>query len=296
MTHLEDNGKLSQDNFTVLKGLLNDTGRKDLVKKIENFSINEDAASCYPMQRPYGYTLIINNRTFTDQTREGRILPEREGSQVDLKKLEDLWKAVGFKVEKYEDLKAHKIYKAALDVIEEIKKTQNSSCFVCCIMTHGAMGEIYGSDSKSINIKDIIDLFKESKCPALAGKPKLFFIQACRERECLTDQTLSESASSSQSQCDDFDGSSFRHNADPKEAHFLLGYSTTSGCASMRDIRCGSWYINALVEIFGQFYTSESVADMMMRVNGKVFEGYSLQGYKQCPAPIFTLTKKLLLA
>ena len=213
----------------VLKGLLNDTGRKDLVKKIENFSINEDAASCYPMQRPYGYTLIINNQTFTGQTREGRILPEREGSQVDLKNLEDLWKKVGFKVKKYEDLKAHKIYKAAQDVIEEIEKTQNSSCFVCCIMTHGAMGTIYGSDSELVNIKDIIDFFKESKCPALAGKPKLFFIQACREMERLAGQTLSESASSSQSRFDELSDLSFRRNADPQEAHFLLGYSTTSG-------------------------------------------------------------------
>ena len=293
LTHLEGSGQLSENNTTVLKDVLSEIYREDLIKEFNDISINEDGASCYPMQRPYGYTLIINNQTFAGQTREGRILPERVGSQVDLKNLADLWKKVGFKVEKYEDLKADKIYTAVLDVIEEIEKTQNSSCFVCCIMTHGAMGKIYGSDSKFVYIKDIINLFKESKTPALAGKPKLFFIQACRGSERLTGQTLSESASSSQGQCDDFNDSSFRHNADAEEDHFLLGYSTASGCASMRDIQCGSWYMNALVEIFGQFYRSESVADMMMRVNGKVSEAYSLEGYKQCPAPIFTLTKKL---
>ena len=41
LTHLEGSGKLSKDNFSHLKTLLADVYRMDLIKKIEDFSINE---------------------------------------------------------------------------------------------------------------------------------------------------------------------------------------------------------------------------------------------------------------
>jgi hypothetical protein len=44
-------------------------------------------------------------------------------------------------------------------------------------MTHGDDGVIYGID-KSIELDQLIQPFKQNR--TLAGKPKLFFIQACR--------------------------------------------------------------------------------------------------------------------
>ena len=222
------------------------------------------------MQRPYGFALLINIRLFDGKTKEGHKLKERRGSHVDLENLTDLWAKLNFTVRKYENLKAHQMYSVLLDMVKEIEKTQNSSCFVCCIMTHGAMGTIYGSDSEAISIKDITDLFKESSCPALAGKPKLFFIQACRGNERLTGRDLrAEGTGSSntatettcattqeptqtpvpsimsgldsdatpaggtavtdEDQYNMMNDSEFRRNADPNEAHFLLGYSTAPG-------------------------------------------------------------------
>jgi hypothetical protein len=61
----------------------------------------------------------------------------------------------------------------------------------------------------------------------------------------------------------------------------------------MRSIDHGTWYVNALVDIFGKYYPSEDVMQMMVRVNGQVAEAYSSKGYKQCPVPVFTLAKKL---
>ena len=230
-------------------------------------SLNPDPDSCYIMNQPHGYALIINNRNFTGRTREGYILNERRGSQVDMENLENLWKKLGFTLVKYENLKAHQICTAVDKMVKKIEETQISSCFVCCIMTHGSMGTIYGSDSNFVNIKDITDSFKEAKCPTLEGKPKLFFIQACRGREyltgrapvssdtaspatettCTTTQEQNSSSASSpkasegldsdaspaevtdEDQYDTMNDSAFRHNADPNEAHFLLGYSTAPG-------------------------------------------------------------------
>ncbi len=222
------------------------------------------------MKRPYGFALIINNRVFEGRTCEGFILGERRGSDVDVKNLHDLWTNLGFIVEKHEDLKAHQICTVVDNIARKIEKNQGSSCFVCCIMTHGAMGKIYGKDCNFVNIKHITDVFKEAECPALAGKPKLFFIQACRGRQQLTGRgSLAESTSSSntatgatgvttqtphstnagvlqaqqtpgldadanpvsnsEDQYDNINDTTFRHNADPNEAHFLLGYSTAPG-------------------------------------------------------------------
>ena len=205
------------------------------------------------MRNPYGFALIINNHKFEGSTAEGYLLNERRGSDIDVGNLEDLWRQLGFVVQKHVNLKAHQICSVVTDIAKEINKNRDSSCFVCCIMTHGAMGKIYGSDSKHIDIQDITNLFKEAKCPGLAGKPKLFFIQACRGRKGITGRSdnpapnseppipdLAHNPKSNMQQTDaqpvadedkddEANDTAFRHNADPNEPHFLLGYSTAPG-------------------------------------------------------------------
>ena len=190
------------------------------------------------MKKPYGYALIINIKSFEGKTDDGVKLNTREGCDVDVAKLKDLWQQLGFSVITHVDLKAHQIYTIVSEMAKNKDRLETSSCFVCCIMTHGDMGLIYGSDSKLLNIKDhITDLFKEKDCSFLAGKPKLFFIQACRVAQYLTSTEAtseSESAKAGAQQEGDFqydqvNASRFRLTADPNEPHFLLGYSTAPG-------------------------------------------------------------------
>ena len=217
-----------------------------------------DPGSCYPMERPYGFALVVNIKRFENRAVnvDNKKLTERKGSDVDVKNLKDLWEQLGFEVKIYEDLKAHEIYTVVLEMARKIDRLKTSSCFVCCIMTHGNMGVIYGSDSNSLNINHIIDQFKEENCKALAAKPKLFFIQACREIKQDSKATVStstatpltgsteegtkeganaretESVSIVEAECDvdsDKNDSAFRHSAEPNEHHFLLGYSTAPG-------------------------------------------------------------------
>ena len=56
-------------------------------------------------------------------------------------------------------------------------------CFACCILTHGRLGEVFGSDGVSVEIRDLTAALKPSSCPSLAGKPKLFFMQACQGKK-----------------------------------------------------------------------------------------------------------------
>ena len=56
-------------------------------------------------------------------------------------------------------------------------------CLVCCVLTHGVLGHVYGSDGRIVRIQQLTRCFSSSRCPSLAGKPKLFFIQACQGRD-----------------------------------------------------------------------------------------------------------------
>ena len=54
-------------------------------------------------------------------------------------------------------------------------------CLVFCILTHGGdCGILYGTDGRPVHIHKITELFHYNRCANLAGKPKLFFIQACQ--------------------------------------------------------------------------------------------------------------------
>ena len=57
------------------------------------------------------------------------------------------------------------------------------NCFICCILTHGKLGKVYGTDGATVDIMELTSSFKGAKCKSLVGKPKLFFIQACQGLE-----------------------------------------------------------------------------------------------------------------
>ena len=54
------------------------------------------------------------------------------------------------------------------------------SCFVCCISSHGTQEGIVGTEEEVVNIRDLTSPLRASNCKSLAGKPKLFFVDACR--------------------------------------------------------------------------------------------------------------------
>ncbi|CAB4045343.1 caspase 8, partial [Paramuricea clavata] len=205
------------------------------------------------MEKPYGVAVIINIEHFEEEFK----FSKRKGSHRDVANLVRLWGDFDFRVKMDADsTTANEIYIFLRQVASEINT--NSSCFVCCIMTHGDMGEIYGSDGKPLDIKFITNLFKEDMCPALVGKPKLFFIQACRRSNKLRDHAKPEvkneqgskvAAAGSPKAVDSVAAASdadyerkFLKRANPNEINFLIGYSTVPGYVSYRDVDYGSWY------------------------------------------------------
>ena len=54
---------------------------------------------------------------------------------------------------------------------------ENYDSFVCCILSHGYLDGVYGSDGEIVKIDDIMGLFRHNT--TLASKPKLFYIYTC---------------------------------------------------------------------------------------------------------------------
>lgn len=67
--------------------------------------------------------------------------------------------------------------------VEQFSKRREHSSYdstIVVLMSHGNHGAIYGIDEEQVSISSLAELFNPSNCFALAEKPKIFIIQACR--------------------------------------------------------------------------------------------------------------------
>jgi len=62
----------------------------------------------------------------------------------------------------------------------ERTKNNDSKVFVLCILSHGDKGAVHGIDGNLVPIERLETLFDGEHCHELAGRPKLFLIQACQ--------------------------------------------------------------------------------------------------------------------
>ncbi|XP_062597093.1 caspase-3-like [Saccostrea cucullata] len=171
------------------------------------------------------------------------------------------------------DLESHEIF----DKVREMssKDHSESDAFVCCILAHGSENAVYGIDRKEIQIRDVINLFKGTHCKSLAGKPKLFFVQACQGDD---DHIMVRSQR-------DYVADGIKYV--PNEADMLLALSTMPGYYSYRNEILGSWFIQSFAKHFAENYKNTHLLDILTLVSCDVSE----RG--QMPLVISTLRKHL---
>ena len=112
-------------------------------------------------------------------------------------------------------------------------------------MSHGGEKDtIEGVKGRKIDIENITSEFKPSKCPTLAGKPKVFIFQACRglsEDQNLQSSTQLTAADSAKS--GSFKDSTLPRSSAPDESDFLYAFSTVPRYVSRRYPGTGSPFI-----------------------------------------------------
>ncbi|XP_012866144.1 PREDICTED: caspase-8 isoform X2 [Dipodomys ordii] len=248
---------------------------------------SETLDKVYQMKnKPRGYCLIFNNYDFS----EARKLPslqkmkDRNGTKLDEDTLCQTFKELHFETVLFQNYTAGDIS----EVLQSYQNTDHSEkdCFICCILSHGDRGIIYGTDGKKASIYDLTSYFTGSNCPSLVGKPKIFFIQACQGQsyhKAVPVETDSETDSESQKKYI------------PDEADFLLGMATVKNCVSYRDPVKGTWYIQSLCQnLRERCPQGDDILTILTKVNYEVSEKIDWKNMgKQMPQPIFTLRKKL---
>ncbi|KAM9795388.1 caspase-3-like [Neosynchiropus ocellatus] len=236
---------------------------------------------CYRMDYPsLGTCLIINNKNFHKSTNMGF----RNGTDLDAAAAMKTFRQLGYNVKVENDLTVDQMVGLMTNVSQQ--DHSNSASFACVLLSHGDEGLIYGTD-RAEKFDTLTRPFKGDRCRTLVGKPKLFFIQACRGQE-LDGGVQCDSVSEQTSE------------RIPIEADFLYAYSTAPGYYSWRNTGNGSWFMQSLCEMLQKHSGKLELMQIMTRVNRQVavhFESCSsLPGFsdkKQIPCIVSMLTKEL---
>ena len=91
----------------------------------------------------------------------------------------ETFKKLGFSTSIYPNMDADVLVGELGDTANNARL--NHDALVCCILCHGSLGRIKSWDNRFIAEQELRKIFNSRRCPNLRGKPKIFFIQACRE-------------------------------------------------------------------------------------------------------------------
>ncbi|XP_069716949.1 caspase-10 [Phaenicophaeus curvirostris] len=260
----------------------------ELPGKCSNVENESKKKRSYKMDGPHrGFCIVINNVNF------GSSLPKRRGSCKDAEELRRVFTWLGLNVKIYKDLTSQQIEDLML-MWQCLPDHKDRDCFVCCILSHGESGAIYGNDAKVVSIRKIMSHFTATRCPQLAKKPKLFFIQACQgkaiQHPIYTEADAQTPSLSSMQQ------SPSPSDSIPEEADFLLGMATINGYVSFRHVEEGTWYIQALCSNLQLLVPrGEDILSILTEVNDDVSRRVDPLGTKkQMPQPAYTLRRKVI--
>ncbi|XP_064566618.1 caspase-3 [Zonotrichia leucophrys gambelii] len=277
MTEMGDGPHLGEDQADA-KSIPGFKGKSLPASKSMDSGILPDYS--YRMDYPeMGECVIINNKNFQPHTR----MSSRSGTDADAASIREVFMNLKYKVKINNDLSCENIFKLLKKISEEDHSKRSS--FVCVLLSHGDEGLIYGTDGP-LELKALTSLFRGDRCRSLAGKPKLFFIQACRGTE--LDAGIETDSGSEETMCQKI----------PVEADFLYAYSTAPGYYSWRNAVQGSWFIQSLCEMLKKHAGKLELMQILTRVNRKVAEYEScstLQDFnakKQIPCIVSMLTKE----
>ncbi|NWY50148.1 CASP8 protein, partial [Chionis minor] len=324
LLEMEKNEIIKEDDLAVLKDKLK-SFRPDLKKKIDIYEEKkkendskeklpcpvsvfvhpaeqgaEGATSHPPVEsykmknNPHGYCVILNNYIFKNP------YETREGTLQDGKAVTRIFEWLQFTTVEHKNLEARQMYAK----LEEYSKKDHSNmdCFVCFILSHGEKGKVKGTDHEFVNIKDLLACFSGSNCRSLAGKPKLFFIQACQGsvghpavtiKEDFSDH-LEHAAVTVKDFSDHLETDAVPLTSIPDRSDILVGMATVEDFECYRCPETGSIYIQCLCEKMKLLCPlGVDLVTILTEVNREVGRRV-LNGQKQMPE-ITSRLRKLLI-
>ncbi|XP_074515348.1 caspase-8 [Sebastes fasciatus] len=253
-----------------------------------NTNTNTEVLGTYPMTAAKrGICLIVNNNDFT-KSKKG--LGERMGTMMDEECLQKVFTWLGFEVVLRRDCKREDI----LSAFRELGRGDHRrvDCLVCCVLSHGQEGVVYGVDGLTVKIEELKEPVNGVNCASLAEKPKLFFIQACQGTGAQTAVHIEADGPARSPVCSD----AVRSESIPSDADFLLGMATVPSFVSYRETKNGTWFIQSLCQNLVQMVPRGcDLVSILTKVNADVSQKTDSSGVKkQMPQPTFSLRKKVV--
>lgn len=290
----EQDSESQEQNCEPPRGQNCESQEQDCESREPDSKPQQTADKVYRMKsKPRGYCVIFNNYDFSKARKNVpklRKIKDRTGTDLDAEALHNTFSELHFEVVHYKDTTA----KAICETLKKYQRMDHNGkdCFICCILSHGDKGIIYGCDGQEAPIYELTSYFTGLKCPSLAGKPKIFFIQACQGDNYQKGIAV-ETDSEEKEAYLEMDSNQKRNI--PDEADFLLGMATVNNCVSYRNPAEGSWYIQSLCQSLRERCPrGDDILTILTEVNFEVSNKDDMKNMgKQMPQPTFTLRKKL---
>lgn len=174
---------------------------------------------------------------------------------------------------------------------------EKSDCLVVVILTHGEPNDLLMARDSEYHLYNFLGNFKPTILNSMAGKPKLFIVQACRGTEPDAGVRLRANLIQSDSGKDQVDSQTdiFTY---PEFADFLIVMSSHHDHYSFRN-ELGSWLIQDLCDVIESCdLENDSIYDILTDTNRAVSRRISNAAgekdrKKQIPSFYSTLTRKL---
>ena len=232
----------------------------------------------YPM-RKRGRLYIIHNFAFNG----GHAF--REGSGHDVGNLTTCFQDLGFIHNPGNDCKSNLTCEEMKSWCEiwARQKHHDVDCIILALLTHGSYPDLLqGYDGKYIALDKLLSPFGRFN-PTLVGKPKIFFIEACRGDETnlgVQDCTMTSGTNTQRNfrsrvfpssfQANDEAGSFINSGLLPLQADHLIAFATVVGYPAYRNRMKGSFYIEELTKTLREEYSSKHLTDIITKVQGRV--------------------------
>lgn len=244
-------------------------------------------AICYNMNHPNRGRCVIFNHEKFDMDLDTRI-----GTDIDANRIETVFSELGFEVTKKDDLTFAEI-KQMLNGLRT-ENHSNNDCICIFVLTHGHSEGLLCAKDVYYKSDFIWKDFNATLCSSLAGKPKLFFFQACRGRNL---QNAVELRSNPEITMTD----SVASYKIPTHADFLIAHSTMEGHYSFRNGKKGSCYVQLLCKTIEEYAGTKDLLSMLTITARRVateFNSYNNDDLKkhnkrQIPSVTSLLTRDL---
>ncbi|XP_053875338.1 caspase-7-like [Malaclemys terrapin pileata] len=250
------------------------------------------------VQQRKNRAVIIVNYEFHGSS---ELLKHRKGAKREADKLFKALSKLNYAVKLHYDQEAQEIE----EIYRQESREEHGDCFVSILSSHGEEGAIYDCRGELLKLTRIFQMLSPQRCPVLAGKPKIFFIQACRGN--VTDPGVWVETDSGRPPADSFShylsipdstrppADSFSHYLSIPDSTAVM-FACSPGYSAFLSLG-GSVFLQTLLEFLEGDERHLELARLMTRISWKVAFHWEAkgeyQGEKEMPCFVTNMVREV---